>query len=110
METSRFGLAIPLGTGLTIELVVDCNDGSAHAAVVDYYYEEVVRAQEMLAFADAVLGSYFMEPSNPSLQGDPVREYRVARGWTLEGWRNSLGRRVREAWLPAEELELILAA
>ena len=36
MEASRFGHAIPLGTGLTIELVIDCERGMGWAAVVDY--------------------------------------------------------------------------
>lgn len=110
MGTSRFGLAIPLGTGLTIELVVDCECGEGWAAVVDYYYEETVKAPDFLALADAVLATFFLEESAPSLRSEPVRHYRVAKGWTLEGWRSTIGARVAQEWQIAQEEELILAA
>lgn len=110
MEASRFGHAIPLGTGLTIELVIDCERGMGWAAVVDYYYEETVKAPDFLTLADAVLATFFLEESAPSLRSEPIRQYRVAKGWTLEGWRSTFGARVAQEWQIAREEELILAA
>jgi len=110
METSQFGLAIPLGTGLTIELMVDCEHGEAWAAAFDYYYGEAVPAPDFLGLADAVLSTFFLVESAPPLRGEPIRRYRVADGWTLEGWRGTLGARLAQEWQAAHELELTLAA
>lgn len=110
MEASQFGLAIPLGTGLTIEVVVDCERGEAWAAAVDYYYEEAVAAPDLLGLADAVLFTFFLEGSTPFSRSEPIRHYRVAGGWTLEGWRGTFGARLAQEWQVAHELEMILAA
>jgi len=111
METSRYGLAIPLGTGLTIEIMIDCRACAAWATAVDSHYQEVVPvAMDLLAVADMILYTHFMEPSVADLPPDGVRHYGVPKGWAPSGWRDTFGARIREQWGLAEEVTPTLAA
>ena len=104
MTTGEYAMTIPLGTGLSIELTIDTEAGQAWGSVMDEHYGEVVSAEEFLGLADAILGTYFMEPTVPALRGEPVRHYKVMRGWALSGWRSTIGMRVRANWTPSEEV------
>lgn len=107
MKASRLGLTIPLGTGVAVELVLDCDKGEGSARVVDHHYGELVKAEGFLALADTVFATYFLEPNASPSPSERVRSYRLARGWGLEGWRKSLGARAQETWGLASEGALV---
>lgn len=108
MQTSHYTLDIPLGTGLNIEIVVDLTKCTAVAAVVDHYLGETVKDEEFLGLADAVMATHFMQPMPAIFRGEHRRDYRVAHGWSIDGWRGALGQRVSDSWIATDVEETFL--
>lgn len=108
MKTPHYALDIPLGTGLSVEIVANPTEAKVTAAVVDHYRGETVKSEELLGFADAVMATYLMRPMPAIFRGEHRRDYRVIGSWSIDGWRGAFGKRVSDSWVPVDVEETFL--
>lgn len=98
-----YAMTIPLGTGLTMKIEINSSSGKARAALVDDHYGDLIYADELLGFADSLLGTYFLIPEPLAAGDQKLRCYTPMAGWTPDGWVSTFAPRVRECWRRLEQ-------